>query len=347
VSPDAASPGASLHATGAHRTRGHTIDAGFTTAPQTISDIGEFALITRITAALGRATGSPATLLGTGDDAAVVSTPDARVVAGTDILIEGTHFRRDWSSAEDVGHKAAAKNFADIVAMGAVPTALLVGFGAPGDLPLSWVDGLVAGLREEVGALGAAVVGGDVARSDHIVIAATALGDLEGREPVTLSGAKVGDVVAVCGRLGWAAAGFVVLGRGFRSPVQVVAAQRRPDVPYAAGPQAAELGATAMTDVSDGLVTDLGAIAKASGVRIDLRSASLPVAPKLAEVGAALNVDPLTWILTGGDDYALVATFPRHTALPEEWQPIGVVYDGEGVRVDGRRWQHGGHEHFR
>ena len=326
--------------------RGHAIDAEFKTAPQTISDLGEFALISRITATLAGVRSSAATLLGSGDDAAVIATPDARVVAGTDILVEGTHFRRDWSSAEDVGHKAAAKNFADIVAMGAVPTALLVGFGAPGDLPLSWVDGLVAGLREEVGGLGAAVVGGDVVRSDHIVIAATALGDLQGRDPVTLSGAQVGDVVAVCGRLGWAAAGFVILGRGFRSPVQVVAAQRRPDVPYAAGPQAAELGATAMTDVSDGLVTDLGAIAKASGVRIDLRSASLPVAPKLAEVGAALNVDPLTWVLTGGDDYALVATFPRHTVLPQQWQPIGVVYDGEGVRVDGRR-HHGGHEHFR
>ena len=296
---------------------------------------------------MGAAGTSATTLLGSGDDAAVVTAPDGRVVAGTDILIEGTHFRRDWSSAEDVGHKAAAKNFADIAAMGAVPTGLLVGFGAPGDLELSWVDGLVAGLREEVGGLGAAVVGGDVVRSDHIVIACTALGDLQGRAPVTLGGARAGDIVAVAGRLGWAAAGFVVLGRGFRSPVAVVAAQRRPEIPYAAGPQAAELGATAMTDVSDGLVTDLGAVAKASGVRIDLRSSSLPVAPKLAEVGAALNVDPLTWLLTGGDDYALVATFPRHVALPEPWQSIGVVYDGEGIRVDGRRWQHGGHEHFR
>jgi thiamine-monophosphate kinase len=198
-----------------------------------------------------------------------------------------------------------------------------------------------------VGGLGAAVVGGDVVRSDNIVIAATALGDLQGRAPVTLGGARVGDIVAVTGRLGWAAAGFVVLGRGFRSPVQVVAAQRRPDVPYAAGPQAADLGATAMTDVSDGVVTEHGAIATASGVRIDLRSASLTIPPKLAEVGAALNVDPLTWLLTGGDDYALVATFPRDVVLPDGWESIGVVYDGEGVRVDGRRWHHGGHEHFR
>jgi thiamine-monophosphate kinase len=191
------------------------------------------------------------------------------------------------------------------------------------------------------------VVGGDVVRSANLVIAATALGDLQGRAPVRLSGAREGDIVAVNGRLGWAAAGFVVLGRGFRSPVQVVAAQRRPDVPYAAGPQAAELGATSMTDVSDGLVNDLGTIARASGVRIDLRSKSVPIPDKLAEVGAALNIDPMTWLLTGGDDYALVATFPRQVSLPPGWLDIGVVYDGEGVRVDGRRWQHGGHEHFR
>ena len=308
--------------------------------------MGEFGLVTRIAAGLGQVRGA-ATLLGPGDDAAIVTASDGRVVVSTDVLLEGGHFRRDWSSAEDVGHKAAAKNFADIAAMGAVPTALLVGFGAPADLPLSWVDGLVAGLREEVGVLGAEVVGGDVVRSDKIIVSGTALGDLQGREPVRLGGASVGDVVAFAGRLGWAAAGLAVLGRGFRSPVQVVSAHRRPDPPYAAGPAAADGGATAMTDVSDGLISDLGLIAGASAVRIELTSAALEVPAKLAEVGAALNVDPLQWILTGGDDFALVATFPRGSSLPDGWRAIGTVTAGEGVRVDGRRWPQGGHEHFR
>ncbi|MCW2497713.1 MAG: thiamine-phosphate kinase [Jatrophihabitans sp.] len=287
------------------------------------------------------------TLLGPGDDAAVVATTDGRVVATTDMLIEGRHFRRDWSTANDVGHKAAARNFADIAAMGAVPTALLVGFATPGDLEVIWADGLVAGLREECGEVGAAVVGGDITEADVICLGITALGDLQGRAPVTLSGARVGDIVAFAGRLGWAAAGFAVLSRGFRSPVQVVAAHRRPEPPYAEGPRAAEAGATSMTDVSDGLVADLGHIAEASGVRIDLLGAQLPVPAKLAEVGAALNVDPRLWVLTGGDDYALVATFPAGTALSEAWTRIGVVNEGEGVRVDGRRWPAGGHEHFR
>jgi thiamine-monophosphate kinase len=310
----------------------------------TVSELGEFGLIKRVTAGLATV-GS--TLLGPGDDAAVVATTDGRVVVSTDLLIENRHFRRDWSTANDIGHKAAARNFADIVAMGAVPTALLVGFGAPGTLEVEWVDGLVGGLREECGAVGAAIVGGDVTASDVVMLGITALGDLQGRDPITLDGARPGDVVAVAGRLGWAAAGFAVLGRGFRSPVSVVTAHRRPECPYAEGPRAAELGATSMTDVSDGLVADLSHIAEASGVRIDLQAQLLDLPAKLREVGAALNVDPLVWVLTGGDDYALAATFPKGSALPDTWRVLGVVTDGEGVRVDGRRWPVGGHEHFR
>jgi len=289
----------------------------------------------------------PSTLLGPGDDAAVVATSDGRVVVSTDMLIEQRHFRRDWSAAEDVGHKAAARAFSDICAMGAIPTSLVVGFGAPPALELAWVDGLMSGLRQECANVEAAIVGGDITSADVVTIALTALGDLEGRAPVTVSGARPGDVVAVCGRLGWAAAGFHVLSRGFRSPVQVVAAHRRPEPPYFEGPHAAELGATAMTDISDGLVGDVGTIARGSGVRVDLRGDAIEVPAKLREVGAALNVDPTVWVMTGGDDYALVATFPRTVELPESWRVIGSVSEGEGVRVDGRTWPVGGHEHFR
>jgi thiamine-monophosphate kinase len=287
------------------------------------------------------------TIVGPGDDAAVVAAPDGRVVVSTDLLVEGKHFRRDWSAAEDVGHKAAARAFADIAAMGAVPTGLLVGFAAPPSLELDWVDGLMTGLRAECAHVEAGIIGGDVTAGEHVTIALTALGDLEGREPVKLDGARVGDIVAICGRLGWAAAGFAVLGRGFRSPVQVVAAHRRPEPPYFEGPRAAQLGATSMTDISDGLVADLGHIADASGVRIEIRAQTVDVPARLREVGAALNVDPLVWVLAGGDDYALAATFPARTSLPEPWQVVGVVSEGQGVRVDGRRWPAGGHEHFR
>jgi thiamine-monophosphate kinase len=313
-------------------------------AENTLAGIGEFGLITRLTE--GRPP-SQATLLGPGDDAAVVAAPDGRVVASTDVLVAGVHFRLDWSSPEQIGRKAAAANLADIAAMGAVPTALLVGLACPPDTPVETLTGLTDGLWAEARSTGAGVVGGDVASSATLVLSVTALGSLDGREPVTRAGARPGDTVALAGRIGWAAAGWAVLARGFRSPVAVVAAHRVPEPPYAAGPQAAEAGATAMIDVSDGLLADLGHVARASGVRIDVRSAAFEVAARLVDVGAALGVDPMHWLLTGGEDHALAATFPG--APPQGWTAIGTVSEGEPeVLVNGRTYDGGpgGWEHF-
>ncbi|MDQ1668736.1 MAG: thiamine-monophosphate kinase [Actinomycetota bacterium] len=298
----------------------------------TVGELGEFALIDAITARLGS---SAAVLLGPGDDAAIVAAPDGRVVASTDVLVEGRHFRRNWSDARDVGHRAAAANLSDIAAMGAVPTALLVGLATPPDLPASWALELAEGLREECDLVGASVAGGDVVRSDTLVISVTALGSLEGRAPVTRSGAQPGDLVAVAGRLGWAAAGLAVLTRGFRSPRVLVDALRRPAPPYAEGPRAAALGATAMVDVSDGLVSDLGHIAVASGVALRLSSDAFHVPQEFVDTARALNADPMAWLLAGGDDHALAATFPPDVDLPMAWSVVGRVEDGEGLLVDG------------
>jgi thiamine-monophosphate kinase len=310
-----------------------------------LADLGEFGLIAAITARLPQGSG---VIVGPGDDAAVLATADGRVVVTTDLLVENRHFRRDWSSADDIGHKAAAQNLADVAAMGAVPTGLVVGLGAPADLPTAWALGFADGLREECEPLGASVVGGDVVRSDVVVVAMTALGDLQGRAPVTRAGARPGDVVAVCGRLGWAEAGFRVLSRGFRSPRVLVEAHRRPAVPYRAGPQAAELGATAMCDVSDGLLADLGHVAHASGVAVDIGSGAFDVPAPIRDAAAAIGAKPLDWILTGGDDNALAATFPAGVPLPEPWRVVGRVSAGEGVTVDGEPYEGDpGHAHFR
>lgn len=315
--------------------------------PDSVSDLGEFGLIDAVTARLPQ---GPGVLLGPGDDSAVVAAPDGRVVVTTDLLVENRHFRRDWSAAADIGHKAAAQNLADIEAMGASPTALTVGLGTPADLPSTWALELADGLREECEPLGVSVVGGDVVRSELVIVAVTALGDLGGREPVTRSGARPGDVVAVCGRLGWAEAGHQVLSRGFLTPRAVVEAHRRPQVPYGGGAQAAGLGATAMCDVSDGLLGDLGHIAAASGVRIDIDPAAVEVAGPLREVASALGADALRWVLTGGDDNALAATFPPDTELPERWTVVGSVTlagDGPGVTVGGEDYDGAaGHDHF-
>ncbi|MCW3819964.1 thiamine-phosphate kinase [Micromonospora sp. DR5-3] len=311
----------------------------------TVAGVGEFGLIDRVTA---RLTYGESCLLGPGDDAAVVAAPDRRVVASTDVLVEGRHFRRDWSGARDVGHRAAAANLADITAMGATPTALLVALCIPAELDTSWAEELADGLGAEAALVGAGVVGGDMSSSPIITIAVTALGDLGGRPPVVRSGARPGDVVALAGRTGWAAAGYTVLSRGFRTPRLLVEAYRRPEVPYAAGPEAARHGATAMIDVSDGLLADLGHVAKASGVAIDLTRDAFEVPRQMRDAAQALGVDPYSWILAGGEDHALAATFPAAATLPAGWRPIGRVAEGAGVTVDGAAYEGPtGWDHFR
>ncbi|HEX2145363.1 MAG TPA: thiamine-phosphate kinase [Glycomyces sp.] len=303
---------------------------------ETVAEVGEFRLIERFTRHF---TTTPAVVLGPGDDAAVVTAPDGRVVACTDMLVEGNHFRRDWCSAADVGHKSAAVNLADLASMGARPTALLVAVSAPQDMPAEWLEGLAFGLAAEAAAVGAAVIGGDTTRGEILTVTVTALGDLEGREPVVRSAARPGDVLALAGKIGWAAAGLNVLSRGFRSPGALVGAYRRPQPPYSAGRDAALMGVHAMIDVSDGLLADLGHIAAASGVAIDVDTATLPIPEPMRNAAEALGADARRWLLTGGEDHALAATFPPDVILPEGWRQIGWVDKGTGVTVDGRRWK--------
>ena len=313
-------------------------------AASTLAELGEFALIAAVA---GVAPTAEQVLVGPGDDAAQIRTATGSVLMSTDLLIEGRHFRRDWSSAADVGHKAAAANLADIAAMGGTATALTVGFAAPPDLDPGWAIEMSAGLAEEAALVGAAVVGGDVTAADQVMIAVALIGESLAA-PVLRSGARAGDVVAAIGRIGWAAAGYHVLARGFRSPRVVVSAHRRPDPPYAAGSAAAAAGATAMVDVSDGLLADLGHVADASGVAIDVRAAAFEIAEPLQAVGAALGVDPLSFILTGGDDHTLVATFGPDAELPAGFTVIGQVADGSGVTIDGTTYEgETGHAHFR
>jgi thiamine-monophosphate kinase len=320
-----------------------------------VSALGEFGLIAELSRWLPP---DPRALVGIGDDAAVLAAPDGRVVASTDFLLEGRHFRRDWSSARDVGGKAAARSLIDVAAMGAVPTGLLVALAAPGDLPVSWARGLAEGLAAECARAGASVVGGDTARAGSVLIVTTVLGDLAGRAPVLRSGAVPGDLVAVAGPLGHAAAGLALLQAGHREG-PLVAAQRRPVPPYDAGPEAAGLGATAMIDISDGLLADLGHIADASGVLIDLSSDRLGADDALLAAARTLNLgltnggstsgsaDPLAWVLGGGEDHALAATFSPRATLPPRWTVIGEARPGTGVLVDGQPWSGpAGWDHF-
>ncbi|MFC8733429.1 thiamine-phosphate kinase [Luteimicrobium sp. NPDC057192] len=296
-----------------------------------------------------------ATLVGPGDDAAVVTAPDGRFVVSTDVLVEDRHFRRAWATGHDVGRRAAAQNLADVAAMGARPTSLVVSLVVPADLPVAWVTGLARGLAEACEPVGAAVVGGDLSGGDMVVVAVTVHGDLEGRAPVLRSGARPGDVVAHAGVLGWGAAGLALLDAGLardaaaRGDVALETLVTRhlvPEPPLDAGPAAARAGATAMLDVSDGLLRDGGRLARASGVVLDLDPAELGGAGALA--AAADVVAPegdaaalvRAWVLGGGEDHGLLATFPAGTALPPGFRRLGTARgprDGEtpGVLVGG------------
>ncbi|MGH3458368.1 thiamine-phosphate kinase [Aeromicrobium sp.] len=317
------------------------------TDQRTVGEVGEFALIDLVRE---RAGSNRQTLIGPGDDAAQVQTRDGTFFVSSDLLIEGRHFRRDWSSAVEVGRKAAAANLSDINAMGGVATALTVALGLPAQLPASWVLDLAEGFEAECKLVGAHVVGGDVTAADQVVIAVTAMGDAA--HPVRRDGAAPGDVVAFAGVLGLAGAGFAALSRGFRSPKTAVDAHRTPHPPYAAGPQAADAGATSMIDVSDGLLADVGHVARASAVVIDLETDAFRIPEAVGTVADALGTDPIRFMLTGGDDYALVATFSPATAVPDGWTTIGSVRDvqsGEepGVLVDSSPFEgpHG-HRHY-
>ena len=298
------------------------------TALETVSSIGENAALARIFPRLPQA---DAALVGPGDDSAVIAAPDGRFVVTTDMMIHGPDFRLAWSTPHDLGFKAAASNLADVAAMGARPTALVVALAVPPESPVALLEGIADGFRDACAVLapGCGVVGGDLSASDTVTIAVTAFGDLEGRAPVLRSGARVGDVVAVSGVLGHAAAGLRLLfehgvtdASRLRATEPLIDAQLAPRPPIADGPLAALAGATSMLDLSDGLARDARRIALASGVAIDLRS---------VDVGSREALD-------GGEDHSLLATFPPAAELPGGFRAIGEVVPGTGLYVDGQQY---------
>ena len=326
-----------------------------------IGDVGEDGLIAGVLARYGP--NPPQVRIGPGDDAAVLDL-SGPVVVSTDTLVEGKDFRLDWSSARDVGVKTAAQNLADVAAMGGRPVALLVSLAVGPDVPTSWAHDLAEGLDDETRRAGAAVVGGDVAESDRIVVTGTALGVLPG-PAVRRSGARPGDVVAISGRTGPSGAGWALLVRGavtVRGTTEgtaggdgesegddvlaaLVGAHRAPRPDYPAGPAAAQAGATAMIDTSDGLLRDVTRVARASGVVIDLDVDALAPGDDLRHAARSLGDSDLAlaWVLTGGEDHALVACFPPGVALPGAFRVVGRVLargadDDAPVTVGGRAW---------
>ncbi|WP_427018373.1 thiamine-phosphate kinase [Pseudarthrobacter sp. P1] len=308
----------------------------------TVAELSESALLARI---FPRLKGSESVLLGPGDDAAVLAAPDGRMVVSIDTQVQDKDFRLQWpngyrTTGYDVGFKAAAQNLSDINAMGAVPTSLVVSLTLPGTTEVAWVEGLAEGLVaaiEELGATDCSVAGGDLSAGAEIVVTVAVMGSLEGRAPVLRSGARVGDVLALAGSAGVAAAGWALLEGPTPSskftPAMADAARDfcHPRPPLAAGPAAALAGATAMMDVSDGLLRDAARIAAASGVRVDLDPAALGAfVDKMAPIAAVVGANPWAWVLSGGEDHGLLATFADVAQLPAGFTAIGSIMPGDG-----------------
>jgi thiamine-monophosphate kinase len=289
-------------------------------------------------------------VLGSGDDASIIRADGAEAVS-VDMLVEGVHFEAPPFALNDVGRKALAVALSDLAGMGAGPGEAYVQLGAPParedeDL-LELADGIAAVAAEH----GVVLAGGDISAAPALTVAVTVVGTAAGPdELVRRSGARVGDLLAVTGELGAAAAGLALL----RDPVlgDAVAPevaellrgrQTRPEPRLAAGRILAAAGATAMIDVSDGLVADAGHLADAGGVALSIDADSLPVAPGVAEVAAAAGVEEFVLVATGGEDYELLVTIAPEAIEPARSQlgavgltVIGRVEAGEGVRVSGR-----------
>ncbi|MFJ3956929.1 thiamine-phosphate kinase [Arthrobacter sp. NPDC090010] len=309
----------------------------------TVAAAGESGLLARIFPLLPQ---GRSTILGPGDDAALVAVPDGRAVISIDTQTQDQDFRLAWNSGyastgRDVGWKCAAQNLSDINAMGAVPHTLFISLTLPPDTLVAWVEDFARGVRDAVHAFGAdvAVAGGDLGRGREISVTATVLGDLGGRNPVLRSGAQPGDVVAVAGSPGRAAAGFALLEsdvpHGSLGPAELalVGSQCRPVPPLAAGPAALDAGANAMMDLSDGLLKDAARLARASGCTLELdRDRLASFTRPLRAAADLLRKDEggreqlvLEWAAAGGEDFALLSTFPGSTAVPDSFTVIGSV----------------------
>ncbi len=311
---------------------------------RTLADVEEQELLDTV---LPRFANSDDVLIGPGDDTALLQVRSGAVLATTDTMVLGRDWLDEWSDGADVGHKLVVQNVADIAAMGGRCTGLLVTLVADERTRLQWVADFTTGVADAAREAGTVVVGGDLssAPTGTRVVSITAFGELDGVAAVLRSGARPGDVVAVHGTLGQAAAGLLLLQRGQPgTDTDLVLAQRRPSSAYEQGPIAARAGATSMLDISDGLLRDGGRIARASGVRLDLDLAAL-AGDIQALTGAVGAADAETCVLAGGEEHSLLATFPSG-AVPPGWRVIGTVAAGSGITVGGEKRTHVGWDHF-
>jgi thiamine-monophosphate kinase len=266
--------------------------------------------------------------VGIGDDAAVVSTSD-RTVITTDMAVEGTHFSTEWSSAFDIGRKITAANLADVYAMGGSPRYLVAAVTLTGQESMEWIEELAEGIAHEATSCGAFVVGGDLAKGPCIVISMTAIGEVD--NPITRSGAQVGDSIYVSSLPGWSAAGLSIIEKDLDDDLAVhaISEYSAPTVDYVSAIQFSNNRAHSMCDVSDALIIQAKQLAKASGVALKFDQGLIAQHPEfvtLKELADSQDVDVWQWIFAGGEDHVFLAT-----GIDLDGFCVGTVVEGSGV----------------
>ncbi len=277
--------------------------------------MGEFDLIAALRARLPQP--GPRVLLGVGDDAAITA-PEGVTATSVDAIVEGVHFRRESTTLDAIGRRALAAALSDLAAMGAQPGEAYIVLGVPEDLDEAGCLELLEGAEGLAARTGTALVGGDISRSAVLFVAMTVVGHARDAESlVRRGGADAGDLVAVTGELGGAAAALLLLERGAEGagvPDNLATALRTrlldPCPRLAEGRALAANGASAMIDVSDGLGADAGHIAAESGVGLEIDLAALPLQAGVREVAMATGEDPLELAAGGGEDYELLCCLP-------------------------------------
>jgi len=308
----------------------------------------------------------PGVLVGPGDDAAVLEPGRGLTVATTDMLVEGVHFDRGLTSARDLGIKSIAVNVSDLAAMAASPRYALVALGLPPDVDPSWVIELFGGMRAACDEYALSLVGGDLSAAAEVVVSVTVTGEAVRGKAVLRSGARPGDRVVVTGTLGAAAGGLALARAGHPAASTpwgraLLQAHFRPEARVGEGQTLGQAGATAMMDLSDGLLLDLSRLCAESAVGARVELTRVPVAPELLELSSVVQVDPLELALSGGEDYELLATIDpaavdgARSKLEERFGValtdvgeirergfVAVDADGEERPIEPRGWEHFG-----
>ena len=284
--------------------------------------------------------------VGIGDDAAVISASNNKLVATLDIAIEDVHFKTLWSSPFQIGAKLTTANLADLFSMGATPKYLLVGAAISEVSNSEVITELAQGIRSVADKFEVSVIGGDLSKSEKMSLSITALGEMA-KDPITRSGASAGDLIYLSALPGLSAAGLAILERGLDRPKYVVQAHLNPKL---VAPIKLIEVASAMSDISDGLVSDARNIARASKVDLNFDTSALEASPDfkdLGELATELGVDVYDWILSGGEDHFFIATVPEKYADKNLGIQVGKVVAGSGlITIDGLQTQRAGYQHF-